>query len=1009
MNIDQDFLSSISSALYDADISSNISKRPVLVYNDAENGRKVLTSILSAMENSIEVAMGVAFVTKSGVASIINRLIELEEKKIPCRILVSQYQNFTQPEALRALKQFSNVELRIAVNGVFHAKGYFFTRSDGYFDIYAGSSNLTASALTTNREWNLKITAGSRSELLRNVLEVFQAEYSKGMQVTDEFIEQYSVVYEKQIRTLNLNKEENYLPVVPQGESGSRFVVSDCGYADGYEISTRGKIFAPVQPTRDQEVKAAKWLFDRTSQSIRPNKMQAEALKNIEKLREEGKTKALLISATGTGKTYLSAFDVLNFKPKRILFVVHRRNIAEAAMRSFKAVHGNKVSMGLLSGNSRQLDADFIFSTILTVAQDEILDKFTPDHFDYIVIDESHRSGADSYNKVLNHFKSKFLLGMTATPERSDDFDIYRHFDHNIAYEIRLKQALEADLVCPFHYFGITDISVDGVELDEQASFSKLTANERISHIIHKVRQYGTDNGVINGLVFCRGIKEATCLAEQFNMHGLRSIALDGSATEEQRIVAINALEGIETSKTLDFIFTVDIFNEGIDIPCVNLVIMLRPTQSPIIFVQQLGRGLRKNGGKEYLTVLDFIGNYECNFNIPIALYGDNTYNKDNLRRLINSGSALILGSSTINFDRIVESKILDSISKASFSKKKELYKDYQHLTTKLGHMPFMMDFVEHGSRDPILYADYAGSYFAWCRSQEESLVDYYDEKYVSLMEQLTKVLARGKRISETVLLEALLKDSSFDPKTILIDYKEMISNSAPDSVIIQSAISCINGNFFRKPNPIIIKNGSCYEFTQEFSNMLSNDIFKKFIEDLISYSKYTFESVYLTPLFRDGFILYQKYSRTEVCRILNYEFDEYSTMYGYKVKDSACPIFVNYHKEDSISKTTRYEDHFVDEHTFSWMTRSRRTLKSEEVRLIVNQKDNDLRILLFVKKSNGEGSDFYYLGDVDVMRETVSETLIPDDKGKAVPIVNMCLRLNDSVDTTLYEYITRA
>jgi superfamily II DNA or RNA helicase/HKD family nuclease len=996
MNIDQDFLSSISSALYDADISSNISKRPTLVYNDAENGRKVLTSILSSMENSTEVAMGVAFATKSGVASIINRLIELEERKVPCRILVSQYQNFTQPEALRALKQFSNVDLRIAVEGIFHAKGYFFTRPDGYFDIFAGSSNLTASALTTNREWNLKITAAKRSELLRDVLDVFDLEYSRSVEVTDEFIEQYSIVYEKQIRML-------------EGDPAHRLpVVSDPGQAVAYEIPYHGPSYIPTGHSQSEEVRAEKWLLEKSNKLIHPNKMQIEALDNIKELRNEDKTKALLISATGTGKTYLSAFDVKDFGAKRILFIVHRRNIAEAALKSFRAVHGDAVSMGMLSGDTREFNADFIFSTILTIAKDDILAKFDPDHFDYIVIDESHRSGAESYKKVIKHFKPKFLLGMTATPERSDDFDIYKHFDHNIAYEIRLKQALEADLVCPFHYFGITDVSVDGVELDEKSSFSMLTSNERISHILHKVRQYGTDNGDINGLVFCRGTKEAAFLADEFNKHGFRSIALDGSASEEQRVEAINRLEGTERPKTLDFIFTVDIFNEGIDIPCINLAIMLRPTQSPIVFVQQLGRGLRKQTGKEYLTVLDFIGNYDCNFNIPIALYGDSTFNKDNLRRLMNSKSALIPGSSTINFDRIVESKILDSISKASFSKKAELRKDYQHLAMKLGRMPFMMDFVEHGSRDPALYADYAGSYFAWCRSQEEGMIDDYNNKHVSLMEQLTKALLRGKRRSESVIMEALLKDGQFDIGAVLEGYKEMISTSSSDSEVVQSALRCINGDFFRSSRPIVIESNGDYEFTPEFSQMLKDETFKKFVEDLVNYSKYTFESSYKAPLFRDGFILNQKYSRAEVCRILGYEFDEHSTMYGYKVKHSACPIFVNYHKEESISETTRYEDHFIDEHTFNWMTRSRRTLKSGEVDSIVNHKKNDLRVSLFVKQSNGEGSDFYYLGDVDVMPETVNETSIPDDKGKAVPIVNMCFRLRDSVEPTLYEYITR-
>jgi superfamily II DNA or RNA helicase len=321
----------------------------------------------------------------------------------------------------------------------------------------------------------------------------------------------------------------------------------------------------------------------------------------------------------------LSAFHAKNLDIKSLLFVVHRENIARAAMESYRKVFGDTRRLGMYTGNRKELDADFIFSTVQTISRQTHLRQFCPSHFQYIIVDESHRVGAESYRTFLDHFSPSFLLGMTATPERTDGADIFRFFDHTVAYEIRLQRALEERMLSPFHYYGVSDITLADGQTANPDIFAHLTANERVNHIVEKAAFYGCHDGTVRGLIFCSRIDEAQKLSAELNSRGYRTVALSGSSTELERESAIQRLEAPQTQNTkLDYILTVDIFNEGVDIPSVNQIILLRPTTSAIIFVQQLGRGLRKTADSaKYLTVIDFIGNYQSNYLIPVALYGD--------------------------------------------------------------------------------------------------------------------------------------------------------------------------------------------------------------------------------------------------------------------------------------------------------------------------------------------------------------------------------------------------
>ena len=294
--------------------------------------------------------------------------------------------------------------------------------------------------------------------------------------------------------------------------------------------------------------------------------------------------------------------------------------------------------------------------------------------------------------------------------------------------------------------------------IKKKSDFRYLVSSERVERIIENANFYGSDNGITRGLIFCSRKDEALELSVLFNTKGFKTIALTGDSNEEERARSIEKLESDNLSEKLDYIFTVDIFNEGIDIPKINQIIMLRPTESVIIFIQQLGRGLRKVDGKGYLTVIDFIGNYENNYLIPIALYGDTSYNKDSLRKLITEGSRMIPGASSINFDEITKERIFQSIDSANMQLFKDLEKDYNLLKFKLGRIPMMMDFIEHGSRDPFLFVDYSKSFYNFFVKVEKTEKSELTIKQLNLLELFSKEINNSKRLEESLIIKFLIE-----------------------------------------------------------------------------------------------------------------------------------------------------------------------------------------------------------------------------------------------------------
>jgi len=938
---------SIQTGFIDQVISSNKEYRPELLTNDYSQGKKVLTTVLRELQTCDEFWFSVAFVTTGGIASLMQTLIELEKKNIKGKILASQYLNFTQPEALKQIKKFSNIELRIATEGSFHSKGYLFKR-EGIYDLIIGSSNLTANALASNKEWNLKITAAEESELINQAVKEFSAEFSAARIVTDSYLLEYGMLWRARTEFERKIEEER--------KKGN-------------------------------------------TENIQPNLMQREALENINHLRSQGKKKALLISATGTGKTYLSAFDVQQFKPKKFLFVVHRLTIAEEAKKTFESLLGTDIKMGLYSGNNQELGADYIFSTVQTISKKEHLEKFDPSHFNYIVIDETHRAGAESYKRIMDHFTPGFLLGMTATPERTDGADIFKLFNHNIAYEIRLHRALSEGMLSPFHYYGVTDLTINNQEIDDKTEFNLLTSAERIERVIEKAKLYNCDDGNVRGLVFCSKIDECLEFSKEFNKHGYQTKALTGDNTEKERQDAIRLLESAEKSEKLDYIFTVDIFNEGIDIPSVNQIIMLRPTQSAIVFVQQLGRGLRKNRGKEYLTVIDFIGNYSNNYLVPIALYGDTTYNKDALRKMIASGSSLVPGTSTINFDLISKKKIFEAIDSANMQLKKDLIQDYNLLKFKLGRVPMMLDFIEHGSRDPQLYVNYSKSYFNFVVGIEEEFEHSLKIENIKLLESFNLQINNAKRVEESLILLNIINNQQIH----IAHLKESISKQYEYKLsdeVIDSCIHNLNFLFIRQEHKIVKKEGVILKIDNDLLEAIANPTFKKFLLDNTIYSIRVFEKEFSINKFVGGLIRYRKYGRKDVCRLLNWDLDISSTLYGYRTRNNVTPCFVTYKKSSHISESTKYNDHFIDQRTFAWESRSQRKIDSDEIQNVINSE----RILLFVKKEDGEGTDFYFIGDCSIIDDSIKQDKMEDGK----PVVHFTFQLDKTVEDSLYSYLTK-
>jgi superfamily II DNA or RNA helicase len=927
---------------------------PLVVLNT--EGTSVLRTLREELGKAESFLFSVAFVTPRAIALLKQELVDFAGVG---RIVTSNYLSFNSPAAfleLLNLRQL-NVDIRIHPAQAFHPKGYVFAQADSVTAMM-GSSNLTENALVKNHEWNLKVSASPESDLGVQLADLVQRQLDEATPLTEEWIASYA---------------ESYTP-------------------------------PPVRPDRvgpaDDPV---------GGDEIVANAMQEAALGSIAAVRAAGHDKAIVISATGTGKTMLSALDVRAVDPIRLLFVVHREQILDRTIAEYRRVlGGNDRDYGKLTGSVKQGNRRYVFATVQTLSQADVLGAFGPTAFDYVIIDEAHRSASPSHRRVMEHFKPEFMLGMTATPERTDGFNVFELFDFNVPYEIRLNHALEEEMLTPFHYYGVADLTyADGRTTTDETELQVLVSPERVDHLVRALEIYGHAGVPSRGLIFCARREEATELSEALNhrtLRGrqLRTVALTGEHSVSHREEQVEALERGE----LDYILSVDVFNEGVDIPTINQVVMLRQTQSAIVFVQQLGRGLRKARGKDYLVVIDFIGNYANNFLIPIALFGDESLDKESLREHLIAAeeSGVLPGLSSVRFDRIAQERVLRSISDVRLDSLHNIKKSIDLLRNRLGRFPALVDFLRFESVDPVLAATKLKSYPALL----ERLFKTYDAELSPAARQTLELLSHevltAKRLHEQALVRLLLTRRTM---TVTEVESELVLLGIPTtSRQVTSAVDTLTlarhaeADLKRYGSGIARRDGDRVSLAAGvIAEYAAGGTFQAAVDDLLDTAQQL-----VTDRFdpREPFTPGRQYSRKETTRLLTMPRKWTSTLYGYKAdrESMTCPIFVTLHKASDVTASTAYADALLDRHTMLWYTKSNRRLDSPlEAAIIAGEFD----LHVFVKKDDAEGKDSYYLG-----RATASDpeqTTMPGKHGEPLDVVRMLLRFEKPIESTLFDY----
>lgn len=883
-----------------------------------------LTSSLSGCKSFL---FNVAFISYSGLQLLLRALSQCELRNATGRIITSDYLNFTDTKSLRKLKEFNTIETKIFIakqDKGFHSKAYIF-EYEKHYKIIIGSTNITQSALKTNIEWNVKIVTKRNHPFTVKVIHEFEELWGKTQVIDDRFLEEYEKFIEM-LREANEKETEIF-------------------YQDHTVIA---------------------------------NTMQNKAMYNLNWLRERGETKALVIAATATGKTYMSAFDVKQYQPNRVLFIVHRENILIKAEESFKRVLGAKINTGFLTGNRDERNAKYVFATIQTL--NNHYQEFGREDFDYIIVDEAHHVCAPTYENVMEYFKPKFLLGMTATPERMDGVNLFDVFDNNIALEIRLREAMESDLVVPFHYFGITEIDeVDLSDLDpkdENDLVNRLCINERVDYIIEKMKYYGHDGKKRKTLGFCQNVRHARFMEEQFNLRNIQSISITGENPILEREYAIRDLE--DDNNPLEVIFTVDVFNEGIDIPSVNNVLMLRPTNSAIVFIQQLGRGMRKHKNKEYLTVLDFIGNYSRAFLVAIALNGSRYYDKDGLMIAVKNDFNDIPGPTFIQMDAIAKDRILRQLEAENFNAMEHLKNEYNSFKIQIGRDPiYLSDYEAYdGAPDPLRFINKKGSYYEFVcgmiGNDDSYKTHLQNLDFVKILRQISDFLPL-KRPHEFVLLKSI-----FEGQIEMNEFYSRLSSVIEVVNVEMCAHAISNLDLEYKDDAqrsrtikMIEKNDTTIGASNALTILL-NDVAKKAIlNDVIQYGllRYyrEFGSIdYGTPFFK----LYYPYQMVDIALLSNYEKSHSSYRgSGLLTNGNHYFLFIDLHKEDNTPAAIFYKDKLIDDSHFQWQTPNSTSQDSERGKNIILNVERGIHLHLFIrkfKKVDGISQPYIYLGEAE-------------------------------------------
>ncbi len=770
-----------------------------------------------SFKNAQSVDIIVSFLMESGVKLLKEELSHLLERKVPLRILTGNYLNITQPSALYLLKDImkENVDLRFynVKNKSFHPKAYIFNYKD-YGEIYIGSSNMSRSALTEGIEWNYRIASNSN----KNDFDCFIGNFE------ELFLNHSIIIDDKELKRYSKNWIKPKINISTENEE---------------------------QEDRDNKVLN---LYE-------PRGVQIEALYELENSRLEGFNKGLVVAATGIGKTYLAAFDSKEYE--RVLFVAHREEILIQAKESFENIRPNSLS-GFFYGQLKEAEKDIIFATVQTLGKEIYLNQeyFEKNYFDYIVIDEFHHAASDSYMKLIDYFEPKFMLGLTATPERLDNKDVFALCDYNTVYEIRLAEAINKGWLVPFRYYGIFDELVDYEDVefkrgkyDEKQLEKALMINRRGELILNHYKKYNSKRA----LGFCSSRKHAEYMSKFFNDNGIKACAVISEPNSEE---SIDRKEAISLMKKGDMkvIFSVDMFNEGVDIPSLDMVMLLRPTESPTIFLQQLGRGLRKFKDKKYLNVLDFIGNFKKANMIPFLLTGNRIASKGkSIRKLREEDYP---DDCIIDFDfRLID--LFEKMEKESKKIQDIIVEEYFRIKEYIEDRPSRLDIFKYMDEDIYLNMkrnaklNILNDYLVFLSNQNE----LYEEEHEitnNIADDFIKMIETTKmsQLYKMPLLLSFYNDGDIrlkiNDEDIYKSFKTFYSVDSNKVDLIRNKNTKGFKSFDKKDYLRISKNpkdaflrthgdffyvdNGYYCLNEELSNYITKDVFIKHMKDAIDY-----------------------------------------------------------------------------------------------------------------------------------------------------------------------------
>ena len=848
----------------------------------------------------------VSFIKKAGLILIYKDIEAAVERGCHGRIITSTYQNFTDIESLKSfytlMGRYPNFQCHLDYESFhdsgyatlgYHSKGYLF-EFDDHRELVIGSSNITRYALIKNIEWDVSVSDYFETGVYDEALKEFEEKWIATDLLDSDIINKYAT---------RLN-------------------------------------FAIERWDMD---------YDLSSSKIKPNYMQKRALKELNRYRALGVSRALTIASAGSGKTYLAAFDALNFNPKRLLYIVHEGAILRKSLETFQEVFGKNVSYGIYSGTSKEFDADYVFATNITMCNS--LELFSKNEFDYIIIDECHHATAETYKKIMSYFEPEFLLGLTATPERLDNQDVFELFDHNVPYELRLRDAIANDLVVPFKYYGIRDKLVDyGLSgNDERRMIAQMVKEDHCDFISEQIEKH-RPQGKLKCLAFCRNVTHARMMCEALGER-YSTAYLTGKNDIGERVRAYNDLQNDEQS--LEILFTVDILNEGVDIPGVNMVLFLRPTESTTIFIQQLGRGLRKYTNKEYVTVLDFIGNsYTRSVQIAFALgsLSENFVMEKRLMASLVKDNFKAIGLAEygveIHIDDLSKEEILEYIDKENFNAVKYLKQDYFNFKKYIGteFYPRHIDYINNDcAPDLIRFMSVKTqgrkncSYYNFLKGIGEENLPIFTEEQIRFANYLSGLLPLV-RVHEYRIIKILLtgKKSYHEVRDYL---QEVIKGF--ELVELDHALMYLQ-NVKIEGDRISI-------------DLALDDQFMEYVEDLIDYglTRYIVDNGDETK-----FKLWQNYRMDQVqLKLLKNPANNQVGTYYY---DDYVVIFASLKKDLDEADRLNYRDKFLQPDIFQW--ESMTNLPQSHLEKLINSRYT----YVFIRKistENGLVLPFTYVG----------------------------------------------